>query len=108
MAWELHIAPGAEESVERWSLPGAAGDPLFGLPPLPALDFPPFPFRHLAPFTREEALVFFGRGREIRGHKAARLRPRRATPYRHPQILPGAAPLARCDLGVDLPRGEIR
>jgi hypothetical protein len=64
--WDLYSAPGAEASLDRWSLPQAAGDPLFGLPSLPALDFPPSPFRHLAPFSREEATVFFGRGREIR------------------------------------------
>jgi hypothetical protein len=64
--WDLYRAPGAEESLDRWSLPQAAGDPLFGLPSLPALDFPPSPFRHLAPFSREEATVFFGRDREIR------------------------------------------
>ncbi len=30
------------------------------------MDLPPSPFKHLAPFTREDAPVFFGRGREIR------------------------------------------
>ncbi len=64
--WELHVAPGAEEEVRRWSLPRAARDPLFGLPPLPAMDLPLSPFKHLSPFTREDAPVFFGRGRDIR------------------------------------------
>lgn len=64
--WDLYVAPGAEERVRRCSLPSAAHDPLFGLPPLPALDLPPSPFRHLAAFTRDDAAVFFGRGREIR------------------------------------------
>ncbi|HVF58806.1 MAG TPA: AAA family ATPase [Thermoanaerobaculia bacterium] len=64
--WDLHVAPGAEERVARWSLPLAARDPLFGLPPPPALDLPSSPFKHLAWFTREDAEVFFGRGQEIR------------------------------------------
>ncbi|HEX4962185.1 MAG TPA: CHAT domain-containing protein [Thermoanaerobaculia bacterium] len=64
--WVLYVAPGAEEEVRRWSLPRVVRDPLFGLPPLPAMDLPLSPFKHLAPFTREDAPVFFGRGREIR------------------------------------------
>ncbi|HZF10095.1 MAG TPA: CHAT domain-containing protein [Thermoanaerobaculia bacterium] len=64
--WDLHVAPGAEEETRRWSLPRVVRDPLFGLPPLPAMDLPLSPFKHLAPFTREDAPVFFGRGREIR------------------------------------------
>jgi hypothetical protein len=64
--WDLHVAPGAEEEVRRWSLPRLARNPLFGLPPLPAMDLPLSPFKNLAPFTREDAPVFFGRGREIR------------------------------------------
>ncbi|HZF11033.1 MAG TPA: CHAT domain-containing protein, partial [Thermoanaerobaculia bacterium] len=64
--WDLHVAPGAEEEARRWSLPRVVRDPLFGLPPLPAMDLPLSPFKHLAPFTREDAPVFFGRGREIR------------------------------------------
>lgn len=43
-----------------------ARNPLFGLPPLPAMDLPLSPFKNLAPFTRDDAPVFFGRGREIR------------------------------------------
>ncbi|MGH9361945.1 MAG: CHAT domain-containing protein, partial [Thermoanaerobaculia bacterium] len=64
--WELYVAPGAEERVARWSLPVAARDPLFGLPAPPAMDLPSSPFKHLDWFTREDAEVFFGRGREIR------------------------------------------
>jgi WD40 repeat protein len=64
--WDLRVAPGAEEEIRRWSLPRVARNPLFGLPPLPAMDLPLSPFKHLAPFTREDAPVFFGRGREIR------------------------------------------
>ncbi|WP_366850834.1 hypothetical protein [Methanothrix sp.] len=50
----------------EWNLPEAVGDPLFGLPPIPAGDLPPSPFRHLSWFAREHAEVFFGRGYEIR------------------------------------------
>lgn len=64
--WDLHVAPGAEERLTRWSLPLAARDPLFGLPALPAMDLPVSPFKHLAWFGRADAPVFFGRGREIR------------------------------------------
>ncbi|HEY2738928.1 MAG TPA: CHAT domain-containing protein, partial [Thermoanaerobaculia bacterium] len=64
--WDLYVKPGAEERVERWSLPVAARDPLFGLPALPEMDLPRAPFKHLAQFTRADAHVFFGRGREIR------------------------------------------
>jgi tetratricopeptide (TPR) repeat protein len=64
--WDLYVAPGAEERVVRWSLPLAARDPLFGLPPLPPMDLPTSPFKHLSWFGREDAHVFFGRGREIR------------------------------------------
>lgn len=63
--WALHVRDGAER-VEEWSLAEAAGDPLFGLPPLPRLPLPDRPFRHLAPFGREHAAVFFGRGAEVR------------------------------------------
>jgi WD40 repeat protein len=64
--WDFHIKPGAEERVERWSLPVIAGDPLFGLPELPEMDLPREPFKSLAPFTRADVHIFFGRGREIR------------------------------------------
>ncbi|HKH47601.1 MAG TPA: tetratricopeptide repeat protein [Thermoanaerobaculia bacterium] len=64
--WDLYVASGAEERLARWSLPLAARDPLFGLPPLPPMDLPASPFKHLAWFGREDAQIFFGRGREIR------------------------------------------
>lgn len=63
--WRLHTRRGAE-TVADWSLPQAAGDPLFGLPPLPALDLPDKPYRYLDYYRREDAWVFFGRNREIR------------------------------------------
>ncbi len=63
--WDLHVKDGAEV-VQEWSLPRAAGDPLFGLPAIPERDLPDTPYRHLQWFREEEAEVFFGRGREIR------------------------------------------
>lgn len=63
--WELTLRPGADAAA-GWNLPDAAGDPLFGLPPLPDLDLPPSPYRYLDWYRREDAEVFFGRGHEIR------------------------------------------
>ena len=66
LPWLLQIGEGAELAAE-WSLPEAAGDPLFGLPPLPQRDLPENPFLEpLAWYTREHAEVFFGRGYQIR------------------------------------------
>ncbi|MCB9547929.1 MAG: CHAT domain-containing protein [Myxococcales bacterium] len=65
LPWRLHTASGAEP-VEAWSLPAAAGDPLFGLPPLPDLDLPPAPFLHLNRYERAHCAIFFGRGAKIR------------------------------------------
>lgn len=63
--WLLKLRPGAER-VAQWSLPEAAGDPLFGLPPVKPRDLPESPYRHLYRFEAEHAEVFFGRGHEIR------------------------------------------
>ena len=63
--WLLKFRPGAER-VAQWSLPEAAGDPLFGLPPVPQHDLPESPYRHLYRFEADHAEVFFGRGHEIR------------------------------------------
>ena len=63
--WRLHFREGAKTAVD-WSLPQAVGDPLFGLPPLPSFDLPDKPYRYLDWYHRENAEVFFGRGREIR------------------------------------------
>ena len=61
--WRLHYR---DEAVADWSLPQAAADPLFGLPALPPLDLPDKPYRYLDWYRREDAEIFFGRGREIR------------------------------------------
>ena len=42
----------------------AAGDPLFGLPPLPEQDLPETPPTGTQWFREEDAELFFGRGRE--------------------------------------------
>ena len=63
--WELHVKTDGGR-IENWSLPEAAGDPLFGLPEPARVEAPAEPFKHLASFTREDAPIFFGRGREIR------------------------------------------
>jgi len=63
--WEMSIKPGAE-SARHWNLLEAAGDRLFGLPPLPRLDLPDSPFRNLSWLEREHAEVFFGRASDIR------------------------------------------
>jgi WD40 repeat protein len=65
LPWMLSVCPGAEE-VLRWSLPEAAGDPLFGLPSLPPGDLPEQPFRNILWFRRADAELFFGRGYDIR------------------------------------------
>ncbi len=62
--WQLY-PHGAADRID-WSLPAAANDPLFGLPALPPLDLPDKPYRYLDWYRREDAWVFFGRGREIR------------------------------------------
>ncbi len=64
--WLLRTHPGAE-SAAGWSLPLAAGDPLFGLPPLPPKPLPDSPYqRALDYYTRDLAELFFGRGPQIR------------------------------------------
>jgi CHAT domain len=52
--WDLYCCSGAEFEVQ-WSLPEAVGNPLFVLPPVPAQDLPPSPFRYLSWFAREQA-----------------------------------------------------
>ncbi|MFN8444205.1 MAG: AAA family ATPase [Caldilineaceae bacterium] len=65
LPWALYSLPGAEVALQ-WNLPQAAGDPLFGLPPLPALDLPDEPYRYLSWYERQQAELFFGRGSDIR------------------------------------------
>ncbi|MEO8391507.1 MAG: CHAT domain-containing protein [Chloroflexota bacterium] len=62
--WEIYTRPGSDE-VSEWNLPTAAGNPLYSLPPVPEGDLPDKPFRYLDWFSRKDAEVFFGRGKEI-------------------------------------------
>lgn len=64
--WRLYTASGTGDSAERWNLPEAAYDPLYGLPPVPEGELPAKPFKHLHWFERADAAVFFGRGQDIR------------------------------------------
>lgn len=63
--WNLYVREGSELAA-LWNLPDAVNDPLFGLPLLPEHDLPESPYRHLNWFSRKDAEVFFGRGRQIR------------------------------------------
>jgi CHAT domain len=59
--WMLKGTPEAR----AWSLADALNDPTFGLPDLPEdIELPQEPYRNLERFKREDALVFFGRGRD--------------------------------------------
>lgn len=64
--WELHVSDRFSDAAD-WDLAQAAGDPLFGLPSLPAMPLPlGSPYRHLSWYEEEHAPVFFGRGWDIR------------------------------------------
>ena len=63
--WKLNIRPGAE-TIENWSLPIAANNPLFGLPKLKGYNLPEEPYRFLGRYKQEDAPIFFGRGKKIR------------------------------------------
>ena len=64
--WSIFIKRG-NESIKSWNLPAAAGDPYFGLPvPQTTEHLPNQPYRFLAPYRQKDALLFFGRGKEIR------------------------------------------
>ena len=80
--WELHIREGAEQ-VKTWNLSEAAGDPLFGLPPVPSDYFlPEMPFLYLHRFEKKHAKIFFGRGAAIRN-----LHEQLTSPYSNPILL---------------------
>lgn len=64
--WEmLYRDPNGE--VLHWNLPSAAGNPLFGLPPVPTDKYPlpNEPFRFLGRYSEKDAGVFFGRGEAL-------------------------------------------
>jgi WD40 repeat protein len=66
--WELFQRKGADRS-NFWNLPDASGDPLSAIP-LPAsylaMPLPSEPFRFLDRYRKSDALLFSGRGYEIR------------------------------------------
>lgn len=63
--WRLLLAD-PQGDAESWSIPAAAKDPLFGLPPSIGGVLPQEPFMGLRRFTARDSGVFFGRGRAIR------------------------------------------
>lgn len=63
--WDIYVMPGAS-SVLDWSLYDATGDYLFNLPLPTHYGIPGRPFKSLQRFERNDARIFFGRGKEIR------------------------------------------
>ena len=64
--WKLDYRPGYE-ALKAWNLPDAVGNPLFGLPEIPnTFDLPANPYQFLKYYERNDANVYFGRGRYIR------------------------------------------
>ena len=60
LSWDLFTNAG------DWNLGSEAKNPLFGLPEPEIQELPPSPFRFLEPYTKRDAELFFGRGRETR------------------------------------------
>jgi hypothetical protein len=66
LPWHLQFGEGAELAAE-WSLPEAAGDPLYGLPTVTPRDLPENPYLEpLTWYSEIHAEVFFGRGYQVR------------------------------------------
>ncbi len=63
--WDFYVSDGSD-IIREWNLPGASGNPLFGLPKPPQIPLPERPFRYLRWFHPEDAEVFFGRAYQIR------------------------------------------
>lgn len=80
--WWMPVLFSRLEDGRLFRLPQAADDPLFDLPSLPSLDLPDAPFRPLDWYRREDAEIFFGRGKEIR-----KLYDRINSPHGHPIVL---------------------
>lgn len=64
--WATPVLFSRSDDNRLFDLSQGATDPLFGLPALPVFDLPEKPFHYLDWYRREDAEVFFGRGREIR------------------------------------------
>jgi hypothetical protein len=65
--WVVEYKKEGIDNIKKWTLPGAAHDPLFGLPPIPkSYGFPKPPYRYLQRYERKHAKIFFGRSYFIR------------------------------------------
>jgi hypothetical protein len=65
--WDVEFRDGASKEIfDNWNLPGAASQPLFGLPEPRKQNLPPSPFLFLRPYGMEQAEIFFGRSYYIR------------------------------------------
>ena len=65
--WRILWRPGAE-NIKDWNLPEAANNHLVGIPPIPEQHFlklPKTPFLALQQFSKKDAAIFFGRGKQI-------------------------------------------
>ena len=65
LPWKIFYARGGE-IAKSFSIPSAAGNPLFGLPQLKHIELPRFPFKFFKHFNKKDAPIFFGRSHEIR------------------------------------------
>ena len=65
LPWNIYFARGGDIARD-FSIPAAAGNPLFGLPELQNTNLPARPFKFFKYFTPDDALIFFGRSKEIR------------------------------------------
>ncbi|MBK7407117.1 MAG: CHAT domain-containing protein [Saprospirales bacterium] len=65
--WDVEYKDDASKEIfNNWNLPGAANQPLFGLPEPKKQNLPPSPFLFLKPYGSEQAEIFFGRSYYIR------------------------------------------
>ncbi len=65
LPWKIFYAKGGE-IAKSFSIPSAAGNPLFGLPQLKDVEFPESPYKFFKYFSNKDASIFFGRSHEIR------------------------------------------
>jgi WD40 repeat protein len=64
--WQLYPQSNGD-AADTWTLSALTDDPMFGLPAIPKHEFPAKRlFLGLERFTRDDAEIFFGRGRAIR------------------------------------------
>lgn len=65
LPWKIFYAKGGE-IAKSFSIPSAAGNPLFGLPQINDIELPQTPFKYFKYFNSGDASIFFGRSFEIR------------------------------------------